>query len=401
MNPTQPEQEPWRIAVLWLRSAMDMQHCLNGMYRRADLHNDVWIRKFDTEVADFGRDVLRPLRQWRPHGVITRMWNWDRLKQVRREFPGLPVVAAAMTPPELTDTVVAACSTDLIEKAREYFLKCGITTLGLYSIAEEQYVAKYTALFREVVPAGFELVCPGELIQEETPASRKRVTRLMTGGLRALPKPVGLLTLESQAAAFLLAWCREAKLKVPGDVQIIGVDEEDQCLSSHPHLTSLALPNERIGETALDTMIRHLRGELPSLPPLIRVSGSVVIPRGTTAAVAVGQKAVNDLIGRMRERAIKGVTATRLAKMSKVSRSTLYRQFAASAGATPGRLLREQRLDEACRMLRETDATVVQIARACGFKSLSAFANFFRRQTGGTPTDYREKKRGQRRRVIR
>jgi LacI family transcriptional regulator len=394
MNPTHTAQEPWRIAVLWRQSVMDMQHCQGGMYRHADLRNDVWIRKFDADTSDFKRDVLGPLRQWRPHGVIVRMWNWDRLGQVRREFPTLPVVATVMTPPELADTVVAASSTELIEKARDHFLKNGLAHIGLFTIAEERFVAKYTALFREIVPAGLELVCPGELIQEETPASRKRVARLMTGGLRALPKPIGMLTLEPEASIFLLEWCRFMKIKVPGDVQIIGVGEDDYCMSSQPHLTGLALPHERIGETALDTLLRHLRGELPSLPPLLRVPGSRVIPRGTTALVSVGRKPVSDAIDRLRERAVKGVTATLLARISKVSRSTLYRQFAATAGVTPARLLRQQRLDEACRMLRETDAPVVQIARACGFKTLSDFANFFRRQTGGTPTDYREKQRG-------
>lgn len=46
-------------------------------------------------------------------------------------------------------------------------------------------------------------------------------------------------------------------------------------------------------------------------------------------------------------------------------------------------------MTEACRLLRETDQPVAQIAGEAGFDSLSAFYRAFRSGTGQSPLAYR------------
>jgi AraC-like DNA-binding protein len=53
-------------------------------------------------------------------------------------------------------------------------------------------------------------------------------------------------------------------------------------------------------------------------------------------------------------------------------------------------MLRQVRLDEACRLLRETTHSLVKIALQCGFNSPSYFSQLFRRSLGMTPTEYRQ-----------
>jgi AraC family L-rhamnose operon transcriptional activator RhaR len=45
------------------------------------------------------------------------------------------------------------------------------------------------------------------------------------------------------------------------------------------------------------------------------------------------------------------------------------------------------------RMLERTDRKVTEISRACGFSSAQYFNSAFRRQTGLTPSAWREKSR--------
>ncbi|MBM4021973.1 MAG: hypothetical protein FJ284_07000 [Planctomycetes bacterium] len=93
-----------------------------------------------------------------------------------------------------------------------------------------------------------------------------------------MAKPVGLVTVETEAPRFLQGWCQRLGYRAPEDVQIIGIDDENECLACEPHLTSMAMPNKRIGRTAVETLLDRLRRDEP--PAIVRVPGAAVIPRG-------------------------------------------------------------------------------------------------------------------------
>ena len=376
---------------------MMIQECLAGLYRKAELSPDVVIHEFDLPASDFRRAVLRPLQLWKPHGVVVRMGELDLLRQVRDLLPGVPFVSTVAAPAELVDTVVAADAAEFITEARDHFHKWGVRQVALLCTAP-LYQAQYlSGLFRKVVPDGAECLVaeavPGAVSGPDTAAGRKRLKQVMTDWLAGLPKPVGILTLETGAAAFLLEHCRRLKLRVPREVQIIGIDSADHCLACEPRLSSLELPNRRIGEVALQTLLRWMQQEQPPPGPVIRVSGSHIVARGTTGPVEAGRAVLSSALEIMHERAAKGLTASQTARLSSVGRTTLYKEFAKATGVTPARYLRRQRLEHACRQLRETADPVKDIAERCGFNSPVAFIRFFRRHMDTTPTAYRQQTR--------
>ena len=72
-----------------------------------------------------------------------------------------------------------------------------------------------------------------------------------------------------------------------------------------------------------------------------------------------------------------------------LSRRRLAALFQAAYGTTLHGCLGTLRVTEACRLLRETDQPVAQIAGEAGFDSLSAFYRAFRSGTGQSPLAYR------------
>lgn len=72
-----------------------------------------------------------------------------------------------------------------------------------------------------------------------------------------------------------------------------------------------------------------------------------------------------------------------------LSRRRLAALFQAAYGTTLHGCLGTLRVTEACRLLRETDQPVAQIAGEAGFDSLSAFYRAFRSSTGQSPLAYR------------
>lgn len=78
-----------------------------------------------------------------------------------------------------------------------------------------------------------------------------------------------------------------------------------------------------------------------------------------------------------------------LAAQAGLSSFHFARVFRRETGETPHRFVARLRLEEAARLLRATNQTVLQIAIAVGFESASHFSVQFKRDYGMTPLAYR------------
>jgi LacI family transcriptional regulator len=361
---------------------MQAQRTYNGLCRRAGLAASVTLQRFDGFHLGFQRGIAKPLQRWRPDGVVLRMNQLEQLETLRQMLPGIPFVSTLLVPSEIAETCVTSDITEVIILARDHFRSQKVAHVAMFCSAIPYAAAPRIAAFRAVVPGGLYLEHTGD----DSPRGLKGALKW----LESLPKPVGVMALEIGAAPFLLRCCKELGLRVPQDVQIIGADDDDVSLACEPHLTSVHLPGHRIGETAMDAMLRHLRKKRPLPPALIPVGGGLLVARGSTGELADNTARVNQAVKLMQTHLHQDLSVARLAKMMGMGLTSFYKEFDQVMGVAPARHLRQLRLEAACRMLRETESTVTQIAKECGFNGLIAFVQFFRRQTGQTPTEYRE-----------
>jgi AraC family transcriptional regulator len=82
----------------------------------------------------------------------------------------------------------------------------------------------------------------------------------------------------------------------------------------------------------------------------------------------------------------------RMASLAEISGLSQYRfahNFKSATGVAPYQFVIHTRLDRAKQMLRQTDASVLDIAYAVGCQSISRFNSLFRREVGTTPSNYR------------
>lgn len=77
-----------------------------------------------------------------------------------------------------------------------------------------------------------------------------------------------------------------------------------------------------------------------------------------------------------------------IARQARVSTSQLKRDFVNLFGVSPQRYLTKIRLEAALTMLR-TDASIAEIAQACGYTDQSAFTRRFKSVLGASPGEYR------------
>jgi LacI family transcriptional regulator len=79
--------------------------------------------------------------------------------------------------------------------------------------------------------------------------------------IRSLPGPVAVFCHQDRVAVFACQLFLEYGVKVPEEVAILGVDNQyDLCTSITPHLSSIALPWEKMGEMGAIAMQRMLSG---------------------------------------------------------------------------------------------------------------------------------------------
>lgn len=79
-----------------------------------------------------------------------------------------------------------------------------------------------------------------------------------------------------------------------------------------------------------------------------------------------------------------------LSMMSFLSRNYFCRLFKQHTGVTVSEYIQKVRMEEACRLLRETSGKVIDIAADVGYSDIKFFNTVFKRQTGKTPREYRK-----------
>jgi AraC-like DNA-binding protein len=81
-----------------------------------------------------------------------------------------------------------------------------------------------------------------------------------------------------------------------------------------------------------------------------------------------------------------------LARRAGLSAYQFERRMKRIFNLSAGQLLQKVRLEAALSRLRETDASIAEIASACGYSDQSAFTRRFHRTVGMSPSEYRQRR---------
>jgi len=83
------------------------------------------------------------------------------------------------------------------------------------------------------------------------------------------------------------------------------------------------------------------------------------------------------------------LTLREMAQSVGLSATYFSQMFRKSTGESPHQFVLRHRVERAKRMLRSSEARVLDVAVACGFKTQQHFARVFRQLCGASPTEYR------------
>jgi LacI family transcriptional regulator len=219
--------------------------------------------------------------------------------------------------------------------------------------------------------------------------SRKSRDRAFLAWLRGLPRPLGLMGCSDQYARDAIGFCRRLRLRLPEDVAVVGVDNDDlQVERSDPPLSSVALQSDRLGYSAGELLAGLLdHAALPKRPVLVP-PGELIVRRSSDTLV-IGDPLVATALRLIRQQLPAQAGVQQLLDQVLVSRSTLDTRFRHALGRTPAEEIRRARIAQAKHLLSGSDLPMPQVAKHAGFSCARRLSEIFHRETGVTPTAYR------------
>ncbi len=109
--------------------------------------------------------------------------------------------------------------------------------------------------------------------------------------------------------------------------------------------------------------------------------------------VSGSDRLVHEAVRTIQQRLEDNLTVGDLADIHGVSREHLTRSFRQTLGRTPARMITEEKMGEACRLLRHTKLPIKTVMRNVGYTSNTTFFRAFRQVVGVTPGKFRDRGR--------
>jgi LacI family transcriptional regulator len=184
--------------------------------------------------------------------------------------------------------------------------------------------------------------------------------------------------------------CRTAEISVPGEVAVIGVDNDHlNCELSFLSLTSIEQGTHEIGRRAGEILNLLLQGQPP---PVIRtvVPPTGVVSRASTDTLATDDPDAARTMRLISEHACHGLTPQQICREVGRSRSGLEERFKASFGRTLARAILDARLARAHELVAQSSLPLKEVADRSGFRSVQHMTTLFRQFHGRTPAAIRK-----------
>jgi LacI family transcriptional regulator len=343
--------------------------------------------------------ALPKAKSWSGTGIIARIHSLEMAKQIRAT--GLPFVASSLDEfrsPRRGDKFGEVCTnsaaigqmaaTHLVDRSLRHFAFCGFHGCAWSARREEafsQYLSERAFQCQaHRIELGNWMHWPNWIEDWE------QEQRILLNWLKSLPKPVGLMACNDICGREVLQACAAAGLRVPDDVAVVGVDNDElMCELSNPPLSSIALDVEKAGYEAARLLDSLMSGHLTA-ERVVQVEPVYVVTRQSSEIIAPDEPCVATALQFIKNHAGQPIAVPHVIEQTSVSRRTLERRFSRALGRSISSEITQRRLERAKRLLLETDLPSYRVAAAAGFGTIKTFNRVFRRAAGVSPQRFRQ-----------
>lgn len=374
-----------QVAIAFALSESHQIRVLRGIETFAEQRGN-WAFAFSPE--HFGGSIAA-LKQWPGDGILATITT-QREAHIAREM-AIPVVnlSGALREPGLPRVMVDQEA--IGRMAADHLVQCGFRHFGYFGVRGVWYgQQRKRGFLRRIKEIG------GECSVLETPSrpglrgSAGEWLGPLDRWLRSLSLPVGVMASIDLRAAMIVDACSRLGLRVPADVAVIGVDNNDViCDMCRVPLSSVSRSDLEVGYQAASLLFRMIVRKSRSVKELL-IPPDGIVQRRSTSIVAVNDPEIAAAVEYLQEHVEESFGIERLVRVMGRSRRWLTEHFRRCLSCTPYEYICLVRVEHAKKLLASDEKLpLYEIARRCGFSEARNLRQIFERLTGATPARYR------------
>ena len=351
------------------------------------------------EMSDYGRKSLAgAIVANQVDGLVTSEIEDPHLSELleRSSFPLVVIGTRKTCLPRRTKLmrIVTVDEEKLAASATQHLISCGRFAAYGYVHFREDFCA-YLSKRRE---RGFyetlkRFRLDGVSYTSDLPEGESDA-RQLGAWLKALPKPAAIIVGYDRRAAEVLDACSRNGIQVPDDIRVIGIDNDEViCLQTRPRLSSVTTDNVSEGRLAAQQLVLLLRRTKtsPQRKTVICPTSASVIERESTRTLAPGLHLVQRARDFIAANANRAVTVEEVVAHLGISRRLAYMRFREFEHKSIHQAILLARIALVKRKLISSRQKIEAISRACGFENANNLKIIFRRLTGMSMREWRDR----------
>lgn len=364
---------------------------LRGITRYSQVHGPWSFCKMPAFVREkYGIEgILKFARQWEAQGIVAQLYNTQEIKKLIDS--GICIIAQDFKErfreiPNITGDYEKAGG-----MAAEYFLSKGYENFAFYGFKEYVWSRERAkGYINRLKKDGFNVH-----LFDKTQHIKHQLWYYshspLTDWLLKLPKPLALFACDDNQASHIAEACNLAGIRVPDEVSILGVDNDEMvCNMSNPPTSSIALDTENAGYKVAELIENMILKKTVQFNDII-VDSTNIVSRQSTDIFAIKDPEVLKALQFIRKTISQKIQVLDVVKNIALSRRAIEKRFIGTIGRSIYQEILFRKMEKAAHLLLQTKYNILEIALQCGFEDDKNFARMFRKTHKLTPLQYRRK----------
>ena len=335
--------------------------------------------------------VIRVAKEWDVNAVIGQFEPTDDIGLFAEN--GIVAIAQDYKKKFTTIPNITADYIGTGRMAARFFLERGFRNFGFFGMNDVCWSDERCDGFRrEVESAGFGDSFYSYRMQEIDMVWYYQRNRLREW-LRMIPKPIAIMACDDNQGANLIEACHGIGIKIPSEVSVIGVDnDETLCSLGSTTLTSIQIDIEEGGRQTA-ALVERLVADPKAPVDDVVLKPVKIVGRMSTAAFATADQQILNALLFIHKNALKKISVSDVMAEAALSRRLLERRFKSVTGKTLYEYITDQKLKHFAEQLADTDEQVINIALSMGENDTKSISRRFKQLYGCTPVEWREKQK--------
>lgn len=333
-------------------------------------------------------DIIKFAKEWGADGIFGMLYNNSNLSKLLDLK--IPIIAEDFK--ERFDEIpnITGAYFETGQMGAQYFINKGYKNFAFYGYKNivwsreraegfEDYINKQGGTVHQLNPNQFS----SQELWYYKPSA-------LSDWLTSLPKPVAIMACDDERAHNIIEACRYSKLKVPEEVAILGVDNDDlTCNLSDPPLSSIGLDTVQAGYEAAKLMHYMIAHNLQKGENIV-VKPTNVYTRQSTDICATTDKQIAKALNFIHQNIEQNITVDEVLQKTSISRRALEIRFLDVTGTSIYKYICNLRIQKFSARLLESEKSIYEVALEMGFQDNKNISRLFKQIKGCSPHQFRK-----------